>query len=309
MAVREPAQLTAVRLDVAGFVGCGAARSGQRADAGDQLGRLRAQVRRLEPNVSGRDRLLPYAVQAFFAQGGRRAWVVRVAPAVRDGEPSAERATARFQLGPEPGRELMAADEGAWGTALDIRLAFAVTLTLTADVRAPDRLLMPAGGEIPDGSLLRIRYGTVRRGVLRWAHVLPEPKYRFRLVGLGEPLPEPPDQREPPPESAVGRGHYRHLADHRSERTRSYRADRFARATSGSSAISAQVLTDQSLVVRTAGDWENAPAPRPAARQLVRNPATWRPRSTAIKWTTTASSTQARPTTIRLTRIRTSAST
>ena len=263
VAVREPAQLTAVRLDVTGFVGVALRGPVNVSTPVTSWADFERRFGGLEPNVSGRDRMLPYAVQAFFAQGGRRAWVVRVAPAVRDGEPSAERATARFQLGPEPGRELMAADEGAWGTALDIRLAFAVTLTLTADVRAPDRLLMPAGGEIPDGSLLRIRYGTVRRGVLRWAHVLPEPKYRFRLVGLGEPLPEPPDQREPPPESAVvevitgtlqitdpsGPGRIERIGllglhpDH----------PRFP----------PKVLTDQSLVVRTAGDWETPLLPGP----------------------------------------------
>lgn len=271
--VREPAQLTQVRLDVAGFVGVTLRGPVNVPTPVISWADFERRFGDLEPNVSGRDRMLPYAVQAFFAQGGRRAWVVRVAPVVQDGEPSAEEATARFRLGPqlaEPGRlatprdsdsaeaarwELVAADEGAWGTALDIRLAFAVTLTLTADVKAPDRLLMPAGGEILEGSLLRIRYGTARVGVLRWARVVHDPKYRFRLVSLGEPLPAPADQREPPKSAVVEVITGTLQITDPSGPGRIERIDQLG-LHPDHPRFPPRVLADQSLLVRTAGDWE-----------------------------------------------------
>jgi hypothetical protein len=284
VAVRESAQLTEVRLDVAGFVGVALRGPVNVPTPVISWADFERRFGGLEPNVSGRDRMLPYAVQAFFAQGGRRAWVVRVAPVVRDGEPSAEEATARFRLGPqpaEPGRlviprdsdsseatrwELVAADEGAWGTALDIRLAFAVTLTLTAQVKTPDRLLMPAGGEIPDGSLLRIRYGTARVGVLRWARVLHDPNYRFRLVSLGEPLSAPPDQRDPPPESAVVEVITGTLqVTDPSGPGGIERIDRLG-LHPDHPRFPPRVLADQSLLVRTAGDWETPLIPDPQLR-------------------------------------------
>jgi Bacteriophage tail sheath protein len=273
VAVREPAQLTEVRLDVTGFVGVALRGPVNVATPVISWADFERRFGGLEPNVSGRDRMLPYAVQAFFAQGGRRAWVVRVEPVVQEGEPSAEEATARFRLGPQPAEpnrlvtprdlnssdatkwELAAAGEGAWGTALDIRLAFAATLTLTADVKAPDRLLMPAGGEIPDGSLLRIRYGTARVGVLRWTRVLPDPKYQFRLVALSEPLPTPSDQREPPPGSAVVEVITGTLQiTDPSGPARIEQIDRLG-LHPDHPRFPPNALADQSLLVRTAGDW------------------------------------------------------
>ena len=50
--VRDPPRLRGVRLDVAGFVGVALRGPGERADAGGQLGRLRAPVRRLRAPTS-----------------------------------------------------------------------------------------------------------------------------------------------------------------------------------------------------------------------------------------------------------------
>ena len=69
----------------------------------------------LEPAPGGPVRLLPYAVSAFFRQGGQVAYVVRVAPHGPEAIPT-EDATATFQLALDgPAAQLRAANEGAWG--------------------------------------------------------------------------------------------------------------------------------------------------------------------------------------------------
>ena len=111
--------------------------------------------------------LLPYAVSAFFANGGQRAWVVRIVHDYRhaDGSPDEQAAAAgtansRFlQLQAQGGREvcLAARSEGAWGNGLAATLSF-VTRLLALDAAAvqPDRLRPPAGLDLPPGSLLRL---------------------------------------------------------------------------------------------------------------------------------------------------------
>ncbi|MBG0737924.1 phage tail sheath family protein [Paeniglutamicibacter antarcticus] len=112
------------------------------------------------------DRLLPYAVQAFFAQGGERAWVLRVAPAPDWTGDDAEAATASFSIGlgtpnssgslPEsPG--LAAASEGTWGTGLRIRLGFEVLQSFDATLDDDGGIRLPAGAVLAPWSLLRLR--------------------------------------------------------------------------------------------------------------------------------------------------------
>ncbi|MEO6530346.1 MAG: phage tail sheath C-terminal domain-containing protein [Specibacter sp.] len=111
------------------------------------------------------DRLLPYAVQAFFAQGGERAWVLRVAPAPDWDGPDAEAATARFRIdgGPETAEEspagpgLAAANEGTWGTELRIRLGFEVLATFDSTLDNDGGVKLPAGAALVPWSLLRLR--------------------------------------------------------------------------------------------------------------------------------------------------------
>ena len=144
-------------------------------------------------------------MQAFFAQGGVRAWVVRVA-AVAGPAPevsTAAQATARFALPDGAGWDLVAADEGAWGSNLGIRLDFAVASTFGAEFSAPDRIPLATGMPLPEASLLRIRRADVPKGVLRRASVVTEPGTGRRLVVLDQALPATEDGAPAVPAATV----------------------------------------------------------------------------------------------------------
>ncbi|HST48495.1 phage tail sheath family protein [Jatrophihabitans sp.] len=148
--------------------------------------------------------LLPYAVQAFFAQGGVTAWVVRVAPVAAD-----PAATARFGLPLPDGSTavLVAADEGAWGQRLAIRLDYRASTTFSRPVRpASDELRageleLGTGLDLPVGSLLRVR-GSAKApaGSLHWVRELDVRPVRagglLRVAVLDPPLPADPAARE-----------------------------------------------------------------------------------------------------------------
>jgi len=246
--------LIGVRLDVAGFVGVALRGPVDVATPVISWADYERRFGGTEPTPSGRDRLLPHAVQAFFAQGGRRAWVVRVAPPDAAG---ALEATAAFRLSPPggPPAELAAADEGEWGSALQITLQFAVTATLAATAPAPDRLELPRGGELPDASLLRIRAGARSPAVLRWARVLTDPVHARRTLALDEPLAATGDATVEVITATLvvvdpaGGGRDERIAalglhpDHRRFPTR--------------------VLAAESLLVRTTGEWTQPLLPDP----------------------------------------------
>jgi hypothetical protein len=166
-----------VRLDVAGFVGVA-----PRGPVDEPV-----LVRRWSDYLvrfggfSQPGLLLPYAVSAFFEQGGERAWVVRVAP--REG---AADATARHRL---LGLAVTAApvqfaahDEGDWGNPLRLRLEFEVRQQFFTTTMDPPggggqepaaELELPDGVDIPLGSLLRVRGpGLPAVGELRWVEEL-----------------------------------------------------------------------------------------------------------------------------------------
>lgn len=122
------------------------------------------------------DRLLPYAVQAFFAQGGERAWVLRVAPPPDWPGGNAESATARFRIGAgtsgtgtldtgrldsggldSSGRQLAAAGEGTWADGLRIRFGFEVRQSFDSSLDSDGGLRLPAGAALAPWSLLRLR--------------------------------------------------------------------------------------------------------------------------------------------------------
>jgi uncharacterized protein len=135
------------------------------------------------------DRLLPYAVQAFFAQGGVRAYIVRVAPPPDFHGPTAEDATTTFTFKSqdEPWR-VAAANEGTWGNALTIRLSYEVTQTFRVTVMGPTSLRLPPGVDPPDHSLIRIRTpGASTLGELRALTRLFDPT-TDRVGGLDAPL-------------------------------------------------------------------------------------------------------------------------
>jgi uncharacterized protein len=107
--------------------------------------------------------LLPYAVDAFFAQGGARAYVLRVSPIPRAPDPVAGRARAvhRVSLGSAPGAgrvdvDVAAADEGSWGDGLTVRWDFDVVRRFDSIVDGTD-VTLPDGIAPPVGSLLRVR--------------------------------------------------------------------------------------------------------------------------------------------------------
>ncbi len=129
--VAEP-ELRPERLDVAGFVGVALRGPVNSPVAVRRWSEYERQFGGFEPAGNGVERMLPHAVAAYFAQGGRLAYVVRVAPPYRAarradwsrGDPDATASYALPGLTAPAGPVLVAADEGAWGNALDVVLRF-----------------------------------------------------------------------------------------------------------------------------------------------------------------------------------------
>lgn len=98
--------------------------------------------------------LLPYAVAAFFAQGGRRAYVVRIV-AAGDGQ-SAPVGCAAFKLAADslPLR-LRARNEGSWGDLLAITMTF-TRRPFEATGLCSDQVVLGPGSVAPAGTTLRI---------------------------------------------------------------------------------------------------------------------------------------------------------
>jgi hypothetical protein len=100
--------------------------------------------------------LLPYAVAAFFAQGGRRAYVVRVVTAA-DGPPTPSQAHgyAAFELATGSPLQLRARNEGFWGNRLVITMAF-TRRPFEATGLSPYQILLGLGSVAPVGTTLRV---------------------------------------------------------------------------------------------------------------------------------------------------------
>ncbi|WP_327397375.1 phage tail sheath family protein [Streptomyces phaeochromogenes] len=163
--------------------------------------------------------LLPLAVSAFFAQGGRRAYVLRVGP------PPSAAAHALIGQGTYAadgrwiplcaagnGRALpvrwLARDEGAWANGLTVTLEAVLGQRFTVDPAASSRalaagaradadrvVLPPAGVRAPAGSLLHVR--TARGGGrIRWIDAVSEREVahgiRRTAWVLDAPLPTTP---------------------------------------------------------------------------------------------------------------------
>lgn len=105
--------------------------------------------------------LLPHAVAAFFAQGGRRAYVVRVVPCapVPRPEPPA-RAVLTFSSTVRDGHgadlQLQARSEGRWGAWLTATLTFSAAALPVPELDGQMLVLAP-GAAVPTGTLLRLR--------------------------------------------------------------------------------------------------------------------------------------------------------
>ncbi|MER5728122.1 phage tail sheath C-terminal domain-containing protein [Streptomyces sp. NPDC002138] len=160
---RPPPAFGPVRLDIAGFVGV--APRGP-VDTPVALDRWTDYLDRFG-GFEGPG-LLPYAVRAFFAQGGVRAHVLRVAPLPRAPHPAALEAHAvhRTRLGSGPGAaggpaeaaevDLRARDEGGWGGALSVRWEFTGAGPFAATVTGRE-LTLPEARIPPSGTVLRLR--------------------------------------------------------------------------------------------------------------------------------------------------------
>ncbi len=188
---RRPEGFLPVRLDVTGFVGVALRGPVDTPTLVKSWSDYERRFGAFERADGGPDRLLPYAVQAFFAQGGEQAYVVRVA-APPGFEPGAARATATYVLdaGQRGLWSLTASDEGTWGDALSVLLSFTVSRTFHATLEAGSRLRLGWGGTgggltPPDGTLARVRRpGGPPTGELRWLSVDPDPAQQGRIVLL-----------------------------------------------------------------------------------------------------------------------------
>ena len=122
---------------------------------------------------------LPYAVAAFFAQGGERAWVVRVVHDYGSADDDAGRASG--PLGPlvttggDP-VELSARSEGKWGNRVRAALSFAAR-PVTVLAATGSELVVTPDRDAPAGSLVRVR--------------LPGDVLQLRFVDRVEDRPDP----------------------------------------------------------------------------------------------------------------------
>jgi uncharacterized protein len=193
--VQRKPEFRAVRLDVAGFVGVAPRGPVDQPVVVESWSDYRWRFGGYEGPG-----LLPWAIRTFFAQGGRRAYVCRVSPLPR--APSAEalaaRAAHKVTVGSPSGQpldvELLAANEGAWGSLLQIRFQFTVGSRFQAR-STPSGLVLPDGTSPAAYSLLRVRGpGLPAEGVFRWVEATTsstdEGPMRVRLAIPSSPLPE-----------------------------------------------------------------------------------------------------------------------
>jgi len=215
--------LTGVRMDVAGFVGvaprgpcrlpayaawwaeppCGPAAPTAGLRSVPVPVESWSEYRRLYGGFEGPG-LLPYAVAAFFENGGRRAWVVRVVHDYGEGAAENDEGVATgvvAGLTPRAGGAftLRARDEGSWGNRLRAGLAF-VARPLAVDAAAVSELTLPPDTPVAVGTLLRLwlpggatelRFVSDTRR--QWAP--DQPRLIFKAT-LETPLPSVPERVE-----------------------------------------------------------------------------------------------------------------
>lgn len=108
--------------------------------------------------------LLPYAVAAFFEQGGRRAYIVRIVheqeKPVPDGAPPQPQNLAGLSVGELTGPftvplKFLARNEGSWGDTLRVELGFS-TQVLGFEAGPGNTMLLELSRRISAGTLLRL---------------------------------------------------------------------------------------------------------------------------------------------------------
>ncbi len=141
---------------------------------------------------------LPWAVRAFFDQGGVEAWIVRItAPTELDGEGfpnGAGRVKLPYLEGPAPGGvHLIARDEGEWSNRMRAALGFARAPLSYVDASA-STLSFSLGDAPPPGSLVRASFA-VGTSELRFVTGLVVDRTAKRvLASLSAPWTGAPDQ-------------------------------------------------------------------------------------------------------------------
>lgn len=122
--------------------------------------------------------LLPYAVSAFFQNGGKRAYVARIVHQYRKADGSLDGAANAQGIARGPfaglaaggGRQvwLRARNEGRWGNALQAGLSFtARPVALGKDDFYPNRIRLPQGFDIEAGAVLRLALGNGVKAIRR----------------------------------------------------------------------------------------------------------------------------------------------
>ncbi|MGB7922046.1 MAG: phage tail sheath C-terminal domain-containing protein [Pyrinomonadaceae bacterium] len=102
--------------------------------------------------------LLPYAVAAFFEQGGRRAYIARIVHDYQDQAKNEARVASgdvhgiKMDSGP---LTLRARNEGSWGNRLRASISFSLR-PLHFETPRTSGLVLPAGSDIAFGTLLRL---------------------------------------------------------------------------------------------------------------------------------------------------------
>jgi hypothetical protein len=249
------------RLDVAGFVGVALRGPVDEPVPVARWSEFEQLFGGFERPRGGPERLLPYAVSAFFRQGGRLAYVLRVAPHGRTADQEWA-ATALFRLrlpGAQPRPLLAAANEGEWGNSLQVRLRYEVAQRVRAEVEAPGRLVLPAGTLMSVGSLLRLRDPALPGGTaLRWVVNVDErrPRGSRLLVDLDTPVALPVD-------TTVGTDVVTGTLDV---------ADRSARNRRGERITGLGLRADHTRYIRDVLDAEEVP---PTERHLVQPVGDW----------------------------------
>lgn len=100
---------------------------------------------------------LPYAVAAFFEQGGRRAYVVRVVHDGPDAGTAAGTVDGLLVAGAAAPVELRARNEGSWGNGLRARLSFRARPLGVVSATAAGLVTEPDAAPVP-GTLLRLEH-------------------------------------------------------------------------------------------------------------------------------------------------------
>ncbi|WP_255768584.1 phage tail sheath family protein [Pseudarthrobacter sulfonivorans] len=190
----EPAALDAVRLDETGFVGVALRGPVHTPVLVTSWSGYVRSFGGFERPRGAPNRLLPYAVQAFFAQGGERAWILRVAPPNAP-HSSADDATAQFRVGSvdDGGPALAAANEGTWGNGLQIRLGYEVLQSFVSTLDDDGGIRLPAGAALAPWTLVRLRpLAPTAPPLLNW--VTGERRTDPRMSGRSAVFESPPNE-------------------------------------------------------------------------------------------------------------------